>query len=264
MTELGRGSIRKMVSTVGSDIQYELPLGDSRLPMNALIGNTLRLEYLGEIRCVNCGRKTRKSFAQGHCFPCMRKLASCDGCIVRPETCHYAAGTCREPQWGETHCLIPHTVYLSNTGGVKVGITRGGNELVRWVDQGATQALAIRTVPERLISGLVETRLKQHVSDKTNWRVMLSGVPAEQPLQTVRDTLFETESGLAGDALPDAEIVRLNYPVLAYPEKVKSMNIDKLGTIEGTLQGIKGQYLIFDIGVINVRKYTGYHWAVFS
>jgi len=264
MNEMGQGSIRKMVSRIDETVQYELPLGEETLPMNTLVGKDVRLQYLGEIRCVNCGRKTRKSFAQGHCFPCMRKLASCDGCIVRPETCHYSAGTCRDPQWGETHCLIPHTVYLSNTGGVKVGITRGGNELVRWVDQGATQALPIRTVPERLISGLVETRLKQHVSDKTNWRVMLSGVPEDQPLHTIRDTLFEAESDLAGEAVSDAEVVQLNYPVLAYPGKVKSMDIEKLGTIEGTLQGIKGQYLIFDIGVINVRKYTGYHWAVFS
>ena len=56
----------------------------------------------------------------------------------------------------------------------------------------------------------------------------------------------------------------IRYPVQQYPEKVKSLDIEKLGTIEGKLWGIKGQYLIFDVGVINVRKYTGYTWRVQS
>ncbi len=194
----------------------------------------------------------------------MRKLASCDGCIVRPETCHYAQGTCREPEWGEAHCLRPHTVYLSNTGGTKVGITRGGNEMIRWVDQGATQALPIFTVPERLVSGQVETQLKAHISDKTNWRKMLSGVPDPVNLHAVRDELLSKAPDLGMAPVDSAEPTTIHYPVEQYPEKVKSLDIEKLGTIEGTLWGIKGQYLIFDVGVINVRKYTGYRWRVSS
>jgi hypothetical protein len=53
--------------------------------------------------------------------------------------------------------------------------------------------------------------------------------------------------------------VDISFPVLQFPEKVKSFNLDKQPLIEGLLQGIKGQYLIFDTGVINIRKYTGYH-----
>ena len=264
MNELGTGGIRKMKSRVLDRVDYTLPIGDGTIPMNGLIGHTLRLDYLGEIRCINCGRKTKKSFSQGHCFPCMRKLASCDGCIVRPETCHYAEGTCREPAWGETHCLIPHTVYLSNTGGTKVGITRGGNEMIRWVDQGASQALPIFTVPERLASGQVETQLKAHISDKTNWRKMLSGEPEAVDLHGVRDSLLEAVPELGFTPRSDADTVTIKYPVQHYPEKVKSLDIEKLGTIEGTLWGIKGQYLIFDVGVINVRKFTGYRWRVSS
>ena len=264
MTEITQGGIRKMVTQIDDTVTYRLPIGDDLIHMNPLIGGTIKLQYLGEIRCVACGRKTRKSFSQGHCFPCMRKLASCDGCIVRPETCHYAEGTCREPEWGQTHCLIPHTVYLSNTGGVKVGITRGGNESVRWVDQGASQAMAIRTVSERLHSGLVETALKPHISDRTNWRKMLSGEPEVADLASVRDSLFAEVPDLGGSSVQDAQTVTIRYPVLSYPEKVKSLDIEKLETIEGTLMGIKGQYLILDIGVINVRKYTGYRWSVSS
>ena len=264
MTEHAQGTIRKMVTTINDTVDYQLPIGDTSIPMNPLIGQSISLRFLGQIFCVNCGRKTNKSFAQGHCFPCMRKLASCDGCIVRPETCHYAAGTCREPEWGLAHCLIPHTVYLANTGGVKVGITRGGNENTRWVDQGATQALPIRRVDERLLSGMVETRLKAHIADRTNWRLMLSGEPESADLRAIRDGLFDTEGGLDGEALLNAEIKTIRYPVLAYPEKVKSLAIEKLETIDGTLLGIKGQYLILDIGVINIRKYTGYSWSIWT
>jgi len=51
----------------------------------------------------------------------------------------------------------------------------------------------------------------------------------------------------------------LNYPVLEYPKKVKSMSFDKLSVVEGTLTGIKGQYLMFDyLNVLNIRKHQGY------
>ena len=206
----------------------------------------------------------------GHCYPCMRKLASCDQCIIKPELCHYDKGTCREPEWGESYCLKPHTVYLSNTGTGKVGITRGGNEPIRWVDQGATQGLEIRNVADRLASGMVETALKPHISDRTNWRKMLSGTPAELDLAALRDQIFamaqevSPNSVLAGSTDSNAEIIHIRYPVERYPEKVKSLNIEMLGEIEGQLWGIKGQYLIFDCGVINIRKYQGYKWAIYA
>ncbi len=261
MALLGEGPIRKMTTKVEEEVRYSLPIGDESIEMNPLLGQEIRILYSGEIRCIACGRRTKKSFSQGHCFVCLRKLASCDTCIIRPEECHYEQGTCREPQWGETHCLIPHTVYLSNTGALKVGITRGGNEPIRWVDQGATQAIAIRTVPNRLASGQVEVAFKGHVSDRTNWRVMLSGVPDEIDLGAERDRLFDELQDVLG-LLPGAEVkvppMTIRYPVLQYPEKVRSLNLDKAPIVQGVLQGIKGQYLLLDTGVINMRKYAGY------
>jgi hypothetical protein len=47
--------------------------------------------------------------------------------------------------------------------------------------------------------------------------------------------------------------------VQGYPDKIASYNFDKDPLVEGTLLGIKGQYLMFDGGVINVRRYAGYH-----
>ena len=256
----------------GMTVQYQLPIADELLPMNERIGQTIKLNYQNEIHCVACGRKTNKSFAQGHCFPCFRSLASCDMCIMKPETCHFSEGTCREPAWGETNCFIPHYVYLANSSGIKVGITRGTQIPTRWIDQGAGQALPIFRVANRLQSGLLEVVLKQHVSDRTDWRKMLKFDAEPLDLKEVRDELLakceteisniRSEQGDAALEAIDEDVVEIKFPVSEYPEKVKSLNFDKQPEIEGTLKGIKGQYLILDTGVLNIRKFSGYNIEV--
>ena len=59
--------------------------------------------------------------------------------------------------------------------------------------------------------------------------------------------------------LNGVEPVEIKYPVVQYPEKIISLNFDKTPIVEGTLLGIKGQYLILDVGVINIRRSTGYN-----
>jgi hypothetical protein len=165
--------------------------------------------------------------------------------------------------------MQPHYVYLANTSGLKVGITRHNQTPTRWIDQGATAALPIMRVSTRLLSGLVEVAIAKHVSDKTNWRAMLKGPPAPIDLQGERDRLLalceaelaDIRKNYGADAmelLPDAQIVQLDFPVLEYPTKVSSLSFDKLDEIGGTLMGIKGQYLIFDTGVINIRRFRSY------
>jgi hypothetical protein len=203
----------------------------------------------------------------------MTKLAQCDVCIMAPEKCHYDAGTCREPSWGEQFCMTDHVVYLANSSGIKVGITRATQLPTRWLDQGASQALPIMRVATRQQSGLVEDVLRSQVPDRTNWRALLKGDAEVLDLPAIREQVFEAcADGLrelqgrfglqAIQPLPDAEVVQMNYPVEAYPKKIVSFNLDKDPVAEGTLLGIKGQYLIFDTGVINIRKYTAYQLAV--
>jgi len=157
MTETNIGALRKMTAQLdgNGNVNYQLPIGDQLLPLNEVIGETLTLTYHDAINCSHCGNKTKKSYSQGHCFVCMRKLAQCDMCIMKPETCHFEQGTCREPEWAEQHCMTAHYVYLANTSGLKVGITRHTQIPTRWIDQGATQALPIFKVSTRLQSGLV-------------------------------------------------------------------------------------------------------------
>ncbi len=273
MLELGRGALSKMGARLEQPVQYSLRLGEQDLDLNALLGQGVRLEYLGAIHCSHCGRKTKKSFSQGYCYPCFSKLAQCDTCIMSPERCHYAAGTCREPAWGEQFCMTEHVVYLANSSGAKVGITRATQVPTRWIDQGATQALPIMRVATRQQSGLVEDVLRSQVTDRTNWRAMLKGEAAPLDLPQLAGEIFEAchdgittlqeRFGLqAIQPLSDLAVVDIAYPVLAYPAKVASFDLEKTPVVEGALQGIKGQYLIFDTGVINIRKFTAYQLAV--
>ena len=264
------GQLTKMaVSLDDNQAQYAMRLGEQQVAMNALLGESLTLRFLGEINCLHCNRKTKKSYSGGYCFPCAQRLARCDICFVKPELCHFEQGTCREPDWGKSVCMQDHIVYLANSSGLKVGITRINQIPTRWIDQGATQALPIFRVQSRYQSGLVEVLFKDHVSDRTDWRKMLKGEAEPMDLAAERDRLqAECEPQVAdlkqqfgNDAirlLPAENMQTIAYPVEQYPAKISSLNFDKTPEISGQLQGIKGQYLIFDTGVINIRKFSGY------
>lgn len=261
--------MRKMQTRLEEPVSYAMSLDKQPYSLNSLLGKPMRLKHSGNIFCVACGRKTNKSFNQGYCYSCFTKLAQCDTCIMSPELCHYHKGTCREPAWGEQSCMQDHIVYLANSSGLKVGITRATQVPTRWIDQGATQALAIIRVRNRLQSGNLEVMFKQHVSDKTNWRDMLKGDAttlsmqdeAQQLLTKCRTEINELETRFgffAISILNGIEPVTIKYPVQSHPTRITSLNLDKQATVEGTLLGIKGQYLIFDCGVINLRRFTGY------
>jgi Protein of unknown function (DUF2797) len=264
-----RGKLSKMRTKLAGFVHYELVLSDQVIQLNPLLGKLIKLAYTGKITCVHCGRSTKKSFNQGYCYPCFVSLAQCDMCVLKPETCHYGQGTCREPAWGESFCMQPHYVYLANSSGIKVGITRQNQLPTRWIDQGAVQALPILKVQSRYISGLVEVVIAQHVNDKTSWQQMLKNIGTPIDLIAKRDELLaicqpeltdisQRFGEQACALLPDDKPVDICYPVRRYPDKVKSLSFDNAPEILGVLEGIKGQYLLLDNGVINLRKFSGY------
>lgn len=260
------GVIQKMQTTLTDDNAiYHLPIGEDMLPINDVIGQKITLAFMGEIICSECGARTKKSYSQGFCYPCCQRLAKCDLCIMKPETCHHHLGTCREPLWGLDNCFAPHIIYLANSSGLKVGITRGSNIPSRWIDQGAVSAIPMLEVDTRLKSGIIEESLKEFISDKTNWRTMLKGeIPAidllekkQELLAKIPEKITEVEAKVVED-----KIYNINYPVLEYPTKITSLNFDKTPEISGILQGIKGQYLILDSGVLNIRKFGSYRLQI--
>ena len=269
-----QGILRKMRTHVANNdtishapVNYELPIGALTLPLNDYLGQDIRLQFTGRIFCLNCGKKTTKSFSQGYCYNCFRSSASADMCIMKPETCHYHLGTCREPEWGEEHCFRPHIIYLANSSGVKVGITRQTQVPTRWIDQGARQALPIFEVASRYLSGLIEVTLAQHIADKTQWQRLLKSDAELQDLAFIRDellTLCANELAVLAEKFPQemkvlkGNVWEFNFPVQQYPTKVKAFNFDTTPVVTGKLMGIKGQYLILDTGVLNIRKFGGY------
>jgi hypothetical protein len=257
------GLLRKMKSDYKQDtgdVTYFLNIdGDTSTCMNDAIGKEVTISFTKGIRCAECGKKIRKTYGDGLCYPCTISLPQGDMCILKPHQCHFHLGTCRDSKWGEEHCFIPHTLYLAKSSSIKIGITRQGQQFTRWVDQGASEAMAIGTFPSRKEVGIAELAISEKMSDRTNWRKMLTNEIAKTDfsefLAMAQDLLTEEQKALLCEA---PKVFSFNYPVQKYPDKVNSFTLDKVPVICKTLTGIKGQYLIFGNEVINLRSHTGY------
>lgn len=256
-----RGNIRKMEVSHNEPVEYYLSLGAQKISMNRLIGKEISMDYLGKINCVKCGRETRKSFAQGFCYPCFSTAPETEECVLRPELCRAHEGIARDMEYATKHCLSEQVVYLSLTSGLKVGVTRGTQVPVRWIDQGAVKAIELARTPNRFTAGKIEVALKAHMSDKTNWRKMLTGEgPTDIDLPEEKQRIIKLlPDELKTHVTDNNRVYEFTYPVEQYPEKIKSLNFDKDPGVSGVLAGIKGQYLLFDdMRVINMRKFGGY------
>jgi hypothetical protein len=246
-------------------VDYFLQINEEKIPLNELLGSVMTISYMGQKNCIACGRKTNKTFNSGYCYPCFTSLPENDLCIVKPHECHFDQGTCRDSSFGETHCMIPHYVYLALSSDVKVGLTRKHNQLKRWVDQGAVRAIPIAELPTRRMAGELEVHLSQHLPDKTNWRKMLKGDVQEVDLIALREEIY---SHFPEQFKPfqyrEDEWVEITYPILESLDKISSLSLDKQESISGKLIGVKAQYLIFDNGVFHTKKHAGYQIKVFA
>lgn len=263
------GELRKMRTQLQPDntILYSLPLFSSQsqtsqeLLMNDLIGKPIHITYHQTIHCTNCGAKTKKTFLGGLCYKCFMNAPQGSPCIIRPELCRGHEGQGRDPKWEEENHNQPHVVYLASTNVIKVGVTRKTQLPTRWIDQGANEAIQLAETPNRYLAGIIEVALKDHFTDKTNWRRMLKN--ETDPSLDLESSKWEMEELLPDDLsqymVDDDTIATFSYPVLEYPEKVKSLQLEKTPEINGILKGIKGQYLLLDNDrVINIRSFSGY------
>jgi len=254
------GVLTKMQTEFGTPIQYYLVFENSFLNINQLLNKELEITFLG-YQCLNCGKK-KKIFRQGFCYDCFMSSASAGDWIMKPElsTAHLDIED-RDLEYEKKVQLQPHIVYLALSSEIKVGVTRKTQVPTRWIDQGAVQAVPIVEVPNRYLAGITEVALKNHYADKTNWQKMLKNEVPTVDLVAERNSLGklipeEVQPYFA--AVPEKRY-DLVYPVLAYPKKVNSLNLDKTPHFSGKLSGVKGQYLIFEDGtVFNVRTFEGY------
>ena len=260
------GNIRKMLSQLNSEVEYTLPLYETTLPslnieLNQLIGRTIKISFSGIINCVVTGKKIRKAYGEGMSYDAFKSSPLAVESIIRPELSKIHLGVAlRDYDWEMQHHMKPHIVYLSKTAGNKVGVTKESQIPIRWIDQGAIQALIIARVPYRQAAGAIEISLKKHISDKTNWRKMLQNEINQDSLLSIRDELFsKVENEYRQYLVIEETLYDINFPVIKYPEKVKSLTLDKVPEIEEKLVGIKGQYLLFENDLVfNVRRHSGY------
>ena len=185
------GQILKMKTELKSPVQYHLPMNEQFLGMNQWIGKHIQFHFNGEIYCLDCGQRPKKSFNQGFCYTCFQNSPMSSECIIKPELCRADLGEVRDMEWERKHHLKDHYVYLAISSGVKVGITRDTQVPTRWIDQGASYAVPIARTPNRYLCGMIEVSLKQHLSDRTAWQRMLKNEIAHVDLKEKREEVFK-------------------------------------------------------------------------
>ncbi len=252
-------NLKKLKVENASPVKYFLPV-EQEILANDFIGKYLKINFLDEINCVKCGRKTNKTYGEGFCYHCFLTAPEADTCIVRPELCRAHEGISRDMEWSKQNCLTEHYVYLAVTDHVKIGVTRKNQIPARWIDQGALKVIKVAKTPYRQLAGEIEVDLKRFYSDKTNWQKMLKNEIEDVDLKEEKKRAAMLLSPYLRRYLdPDPTILTFTYPLLEVPKNVVSLSLDKTPVIEGVLTGIKGQYLIFDNEkVFNVRRFTGY------
>jgi hypothetical protein len=279
--------VLEKMKTIGEPFHLDFPnklkiaynLGTEKLNE----GQHIRLTHSGNFFCTVCNKKVKK-LVGGFCYVCLNTKAQADICFMSPHKCHFHLGTCREPNWAEQTCFQPHVVYLAYTDKFKVGITRTTQVPTRWIDQGALSAKIIAEVPNRYIAGLIEKSFTAYLPDKTHWLKMLLNFSTPPNSETWQETVDNVTKEFLPEVLKQimqvnnfAKSYSLNqvesffnfthapfyfeYPQKFVPQTAKtfkSVSFDKQPQIEGELLGIKGQYIYFTDGVLNIRRHAGY------
>ncbi|MDY7396401.1 DUF2797 domain-containing protein [Aureibaculum sp. 2210JD6-5] len=255
------GVLQKMITELTSPVQYYMQLENDFINVNQLLNKTLEITFV-KYECLNC-HLDKPIYRQGFCKSCFFDIPQAADWIMRPElsTAHLDKED-RDLEYEKKVQLQPHIVYLANSSNVKVGVTRKAQIPTRWIDQGAHEAIEIVEVPNRYLAGITEIALKEHVSDKTNWRKMLTNDILDLDLLKEKEKLapFIPEEAKPYYLENHSKETNIEFPVLQYPTKVKSLSLDKTPNYKGVLKGIKGQYVIFeDNTVFNIRGSEGYY-----
>lgn len=257
------GILQKMQTEYNDPIQYFLHSDAGRFCLSEFVGKKMIFSFSEHIECLRCKKKIKKTYQDAYCYPCFLQAPETAPCIIFPEKCQAHLGLGKNIEWEQQYHNCKHYVYLAFSSCVKVGIT--GSVLTRWMDQGASYGTILAETPNRYLAGCVEVELKKFYTDKTPWQKMLQNeFNLEVDVLTEKKTAL---SYLSKDLLEQiqpnltAEYFSLNYPILRYPQKIQTLQPEKTPKMEFELWGIKGQYLLTSLGVINLRKYGG-HQAI--
>ncbi|PZD78798.1 DUF2797 domain-containing protein [Mesonia sp. K7] len=260
---LYEGVLVKMQTELKSEVQYYLVFNQDFIHVNQLLDKKVQLTFL-KYECLNC-HQDKQIYRQGFCKQCFYEVPQAADWVMRPELSKaHLDEEDRDLAYEKKVQLQPHIVYLANSSNVKVGVTRKVQVPTRWIDQGAHEAIEMVEVPNRYLAGIAEVSLKEHISDKTNWRTMLKNEIIDADLKAEKEKLI---AFLPDEVKPyvktNIEELNIKFPVLEFPKKLKSLNLEKEKTYSGVLKGIKGQYLIFeDSTVFNIRGNEGLYVGI--
>ncbi|WP_228852590.1 DUF2797 domain-containing protein [Aegicerativicinus sediminis] len=257
------GVLRKMETEFTDPINYYLIFESDFINLNQVLEKEMEFRFL-HYQCLNCGLD-KPIYRQGYCRSCFFEIPQAAEWIMKPELSKAHLGQeDRDLEYEKKVQLQPHIVYLANSSNVKVGVTRRSQVPTRWIDQGAHEAIEIVEVPNRYLAGITEVALKDHVSDKTNWRTMLKNEIKDENLVEWRDNLEKyIPEEVKSYFISNNSETNIHFPVLRYPTKLNSLNLEKSQQFKGKLMGIKGQYLIFeDNTVFNVRSSEGLYVSI--
>ncbi len=253
------GPLSKLLLAIQTPVQAYAEAGPHIIHLNAQIGKILRMEAMGLWHCKACGEVFTSLFRMGCCKICFFESPLAGDAILRPELSKAHLGQAdRDLAYEAKYQLQPHVVYLADSGGLKVGVTRHAQRHTRWMDQGASRVRVIAVTENRHQAGLIEVALKVGYSDKTSWRPMLAGMDSGQSLyEESQKALFLFPERMRPFFVAEGEEVQLAYPAPACA-KATSLKLKGMSAWEGRLAGIRGQYLILeDQRVFNVRAHEG-------
>lgn len=265
------GNLRKMSTAaaveLGQPILYNLEGKDiledmPSIPLNELIGREVIWRFEGVTNCVVTGVSMPKPFRMGMSRDAFFSSPLSCPSIINPELSTIHTGVAlRDKEFEEMYHNVPHVVYISRTDKLKVGVTGYNRQQFRWNDQGAVEGIVVCKTPYRQLAGEIEVALKEHYNDKTYWANMLKdSIREPEELIEMKEECFDILGGAYEPFFYDEdEVSSIYYPVLSYPSKIKSLKLDKIPEGKSKLIGIKGQYLIFENGLVfNVRSHEGY------
>jgi hypothetical protein len=243
-------------------VQYILKAKDDFIQLNQLIGRQITIEFLNEKYCSNCGNQFADLFRMGFCKNCFFTAPQAGESIIRPELSQaHLDIEDRDLAFEKSYQLQEHIVYLANGGDLKVGVTRAKQMQNRWIDQGASSAIVLARTKNRFQAGEMEVALKEFMGDKTPWRKMLRNDIPEIDLLAEKEQIKKKLSAEMQNLYAEGEdqVYNFNYQVEEWPTKISTLNLDKQSKVEAVLKGVRGQYLIFQGGLVfNVRAHSGF------
>lgn len=258
-----QGVVKKMVTELSKPINYFIEFEDNFIHLNQFIDKLFKFECIG-YSCLSCS-ESQNLYRQGFCKSCFFESPLTGDWIMRPELSKAHLNIAdRDLDYEKKIQLQPHVVYLSNTGRIKVGVTRKSQIPYRWIDQGAHEAVELLQTPNRFLAGEAEVALKKYMSDKTNWRSMLKNERDSSNIKSSKDHAKNfIPSNLLHYFVDASNVLSIDFPVVEYPDNPKSIKLNKDSFFSGILKGVKGQYLIFEKNqVLNYRAHEGHIFKI--